>query len=34
MIELPEKLVFIRDQVIDHVLNNTPLPDKFNELIE
>jgi hypothetical protein len=34
MIELPEKLICIRDQVIDHVLNNTPLPDKLNELIE
>lgn len=32
MIELPAKLISIRDQVIDHVLNNTPLPDKLSEL--
>ena len=34
MIELPEKLIYIRDQVVDHVLKNTPLPDKLSELID
>lgn len=33
MIELPEKLISIRNQVIDHVLKNTPLPGKFSELV-
>ena len=34
MIELPKKLTLIRDQVIDHVRKNTPLPDKLSELID
>lgn len=33
MIDLPKKLTAIRDQVIDHVRKNTPLPDKLSELI-
>jgi hypothetical protein len=33
MIELPEKLIYIRDQVIDHVLNNTPVPVEVSELV-
>lgn len=34
MNNLPEKLFPIRDQVIDHVLKNSPLPTALPELIE
>jgi hypothetical protein len=33
MKNLPSQLAIIRDQVVDHVRNGTPLPDNLNELI-
>lgn len=33
MIELPKNLTLIRDQVIDHVLKNTPAPEKLSDLV-
>lgn len=33
MIELPKKLALIRDQVIDHVQKNTPIPKNLDDLI-
>ena len=33
MIELPKKLILIRDQVIDHVLKRTPLPVNLGDLV-
>ena len=33
MIELPKKLTAIRDQVIDHVRKNTPLPKNISDLV-
>jgi hypothetical protein len=33
MIELPEKLISIRDQVIDHVRKKTPVPNDLSDLI-
>jgi hypothetical protein len=33
MIELPKKLTLIRDQVIDHVRKNTPIPENLSDLV-
>jgi hypothetical protein len=33
MMKLPSQLTIIRDQVVDHVRNGTPLPDNLSELI-
>jgi hypothetical protein len=33
MTDLPKKLVSIRDQIIDHIHKNTPLPDDAAKLV-